>query len=234
MKKALVVALLVLAAMPLLAAVAAMPRFGSPEQPAYTHVARRYLEEGAEEAGADNVVTGVILNYRGFDTNGEVTVIFTACAAVAAVLTDSRSRGRQKPGQDTVPVSPVVSYVVRLLAPFIALFGFYVVVFGESSPGGGFQGGTIFGALVIVLTVVAGREVGERMLPRRSRPWLQVAGPLSFIAVGMLGLVLRGRYLGFPSSGSITAAMLMVLEFGIGVGGATVFASIFWRLGDER
>jgi multicomponent Na+:H+ antiporter subunit B len=131
-------------------------------------------------------------------------------------------------------LSPVVRYIVRLLAPFIALFAFYVVLFGESSPGGGFQGGTIFAALVIILSVVAGREVAERMLPRRIRPWLRIAGPLSFMVVGALGAVFTGWYLGFPqTSKSVTAAMLMVIELGIGIGGATVFASVFWRLGDE-
>jgi multicomponent Na+:H+ antiporter subunit B len=232
-KKALVIALLVVAAMPLLAAMAEMPRFGSREQPAYTHVASRYLAKGAEEAGADNIVTGVILNYRGFDTNGEVTVIFTACAAAFAVLAVSRS-SNGRPKEPAVPLSPVVRYIVRLLAPFIALFAFYVVLFGESSPGGGFQGGTIFAALVIILSVVAGREVAERMLPRRIRPWLRIAGPLSFMVVGALGAVFTGWYLGFPqTSKSVTAAMLMVIELGIGIGGATVFASVFWRLGDE-
>ncbi|MCL4078653.1 sodium:proton antiporter [Coriobacteriia bacterium Es71-Z0120] len=234
MKKALIIALLVVAAMPLLAAMAQMPQFGSARQPAYTHVARRYLERGAEEAGADNIVTGVILNYRGFDTNGEVTVIFTACAAVCAVLASQRSSKEKGASGATVPLSPVVAYVVRLLAPFIALFAFYVVLFGESSPGGGFQGGTIFAALVIILSVVTGREVAERMLPGSVRPWLQIAGPLSFIVVGTLGAILTGGYLGFPqTSKSLTTAMLMVIEFGIGVGGATVFATIFWRLGDE-
>ncbi|MCX8007662.1 MAG: sodium:proton antiporter [Coriobacteriia bacterium] len=234
MKRALVIALLAAVAMPLLLAAARMPRFGSVEQPAYTHVARRYLERGAEEAGAENIVTGVILNYRGFDTNGEVTVIFTACAAVAAVLACSGEGRRPVRAGTPVALSPVVRYVVRLLAPFIALFAFYVVVFGEVSPGGGFQGGTVFGALIIVTTVVVGRDEAERLSPERPRLWLQAAGPLSFLAVGTVGALLTGWYLGFPHvPRAIAASMLMALEFGIGVGGAMVLAGIFWRLGDE-
>lgn len=234
MKRALVIVLLAIVAMPLLAAMAAMPRFGSADQPAYTHVAQRYLERGVEEAGAENIVTGVILNYRGFDTNGEVTVIFTACAAVIAVLAGSRNKQDHREAASSVPESLVVRYVVRLLAPFIALFALYVVLFGEVSPGGGFQGGTVFGALLIVMTVAVSRSEAERLLPLRARPWLQVAGPLSFIAVGTTGAVLTGWYLGFPQGATaVTRLMLMVLEFGIGVGGATVIASIFWRLGDE-
>lgn len=234
MKRALVIVLLAIVAMPLLAAMAAMPRFGSAEQPAYTHVAKRYLERGVEEAGAENIVTGVILNYRGFDTNGEVTVIFTACAAVIAVLAGSRGSRETRQGGPSVPESLVVRYVVRLLAPFIALFALYVVLFGEVSPGGGFQGGTVFGALLIVMTVAVCRDEAERLLPLQARPWLQVAGPLSFIAVGAVGAALTGWYLGFPHGGTaVTKLMLMALEFGIGVGGATVIASIFWRLGDE-
>jgi len=67
-------------------AVAGMPAFGSSDAPAYTHVASRYLEKGVEETGVGNIVTAIVVYYRGYDTFGEVTVIFTAGAAVIALL----------------------------------------------------------------------------------------------------------------------------------------------------
>jgi multicomponent Na+:H+ antiporter subunit B len=63
-----------------------MPEFGSPDSPIHAHVAPRYLEKSAEEVGLPNVVTSVLASYRGYDTLGEVTVIFTAGIGVLALL----------------------------------------------------------------------------------------------------------------------------------------------------
>jgi len=63
-----------------------IPPFGDPEAPAYNHVAPRYIEQGAEETGSVNLVTGILADYRGFDTLGETTVIFTAGIAVLLLL----------------------------------------------------------------------------------------------------------------------------------------------------
>ena len=62
------------------------PRFAAPDAPANLHVAPRYLEQGPEETGVPNVVTAVLASYRGYDTLGEVTVIFTAGVGVLALL----------------------------------------------------------------------------------------------------------------------------------------------------
>lgn len=55
-----------------------MPNFGDPKAPANLHVAPRYVEKTVEETGVPNMVTSVLASYRGYDTLGEVTVIFTA------------------------------------------------------------------------------------------------------------------------------------------------------------
>lgn len=69
-----------------------MPRLGDPDAPANMHVAPRYLLESAVEIDVPNVVTAVLASYRGFDTFGEVTVIFTAGIGVLALL----GRGRRE------------------------------------------------------------------------------------------------------------------------------------------
>ncbi len=66
--------------------VAEMPTFGSPDNPAFNEVPRRYLEQGVAETGAVNIVSSVIIDYRAFDTLGEATVLFVAIAAVIATL----------------------------------------------------------------------------------------------------------------------------------------------------
>jgi hypothetical protein len=64
-----------------------MPPFGSPDNPIHHHVADHYLEESYEEMGGiPNVVTSVLAAYRGYDTMGETTVIFTALVGVLLLL----------------------------------------------------------------------------------------------------------------------------------------------------
>ena len=71
-----------------------IPAFGDPDAPAQLHVAPYYLEKSLPETGVPNVVTAVLASYRGFDTLGEVTVIFTAGIAVLLLL---GGRRRVKP-----------------------------------------------------------------------------------------------------------------------------------------
>lgn len=76
-----------------------MPSYGDPNAPIHSHVAPRYLEESGREIGIPNVVTSVLASYRGYDTLGEVTVIFTAAAGVLVLL--GRARRRQTLADET-------------------------------------------------------------------------------------------------------------------------------------
>jgi len=69
-----------------------LPAFSDPEAPIHQHVAKRYIEDGARETGVPNIVTAVLASYRGYDTLGEVTVVFTAGIGVIALLRRLRSR----------------------------------------------------------------------------------------------------------------------------------------------
>lgn len=78
--------LLTIAAVVLFRASAFLPPVGDPGSPAATHVSPRYIEHGPEETGAENMVTAVLADYRGYDTLGEITVIFTAGLACLLIL----------------------------------------------------------------------------------------------------------------------------------------------------
>ncbi len=67
-----------------------MPFFGDPNAPIHAHVAPRYLTQSSEEIGIPNVVTSVLASYRGYDTLGEVTVVFTAAIGVLLLLSKSK------------------------------------------------------------------------------------------------------------------------------------------------
>lgn len=236
MKRAAVIALLVVAFVPLTAAVVQLPRFGEATNPTYTHVSPRYLQKGEEEAGAPNIVTDVILNYRGYDTNGEVTVIFTALIAALSTLLLRPRQEADPPPRDDAPRSPIVKFIVKAIVPFIAIFTVYLILHGHLSPGGGFQGGTIFAALIILMSLSLGHQYGLRILPEGPRPWLQAAAVLTFTVVGLLGLALYGAYLAYPTTPQLAwvrEAWLIIIEIGIGVGGASIFATVFWTMEAE-
>jgi multicomponent Na+:H+ antiporter subunit B len=87
-----------------------MPAFGDPDSPIHEHVAPRYIEDSAEEIGLPNIVTSVLASYRGYDTLGEVTVIFTAGIGILTLLGIRRRRSRKpapgqigKAGEDDAP-----------------------------------------------------------------------------------------------------------------------------------
>jgi multicomponent Na+:H+ antiporter subunit B len=63
-----------------------MPAYGDPGAPANKHVVPRYIERSEDEAGVINMVTAVLASYRGYDTLGETTVIFTAGASLILLL----------------------------------------------------------------------------------------------------------------------------------------------------
>ncbi|MCH7544217.1 MAG: cation:proton antiporter, partial [Proteobacteria bacterium] len=72
-----------------------MPRFGDPDAPIHRHVAPRYIQKSGTEVGVPNIVTSVLASYRGFDTLGEVTVIFTAGIGILLLLGGTGGRRRK-------------------------------------------------------------------------------------------------------------------------------------------
>ncbi len=80
-----------------------IPDFGAPEAPAQTHVARDYIDNALVETGVPNVVTAVLASYRGFDTLGEVVVVYTAGVAVLLLIGGRRSKSAAKPGDEEGP-----------------------------------------------------------------------------------------------------------------------------------
>ena len=75
-----------------------MPHYGDPNAPIHRHVAPHYLVDSPQEVGVPNIVTAVLASYRGYDTLGETTVIFTAGIAVLLLLKGARLRRRREEG----------------------------------------------------------------------------------------------------------------------------------------
>lgn len=90
MKKLLAIGITLFIIGVLLVGVEELPRFGTPDYPANNEVAQRYVERGMRETGAQNIVTGIILDYRAFDTFAEATVLFTGMMVVLMVFKEEK------------------------------------------------------------------------------------------------------------------------------------------------
>ena len=148
----------------LLSTVADLPRFGKEDNPINNEVSQRYIEKGVEETGATNIVSGMILNYRAFDTLGESHVLFVAACSVILLLRLSKSDSKSylqevaydrhyEPKNDLI-----LQTATRYLFPILLLFSVYVLVNGHLSPGGGFSGGTVLGAALILYVCAYGSK----------------------------------------------------------------------------
>lgn len=73
-----------------------MPRYGDPTAPIHHHVAPRYIDKSGSEVGPPNIVTSVLASYRGYDTLGEVFVVFTAATGVLAIIGRAPIRRRRE------------------------------------------------------------------------------------------------------------------------------------------
>ena len=114
------------------------------ENTSLSKLGQYYAEKAPQELGAPNLVTAVVVTYRGLDTLGEVTVLFIAAAGIGLML---RGRRRKNNGGSKkvvhTPASEIVTTATELLLPMVILLGVYVFINGHLSPGGGFQGGAI-------------------------------------------------------------------------------------------
>ena len=138
--------------------VAFLPEFGALGNPTQNEIVDKYIQDGISNTGATNFVTGMILDYRAFDTLGESFVLFTAVTCVFILLKDTRPNRKPKKDAFTLFNDPIVRTCASIIIPIILLFGIYVILNGSISPGGGFSGGAIVGAGLIFYSIVFGHE----------------------------------------------------------------------------
>lgn len=142
----------------MLTTVAYLPRFGDEDNAPENETSRRYIEQGLEEVGATNLVTNIILVYRGFDTYGESCVLFLGATAVIMLLEADRKNTskkdrlalRRSDALDEEERNQILGHITTILMPVIFLYGLYILCNGHLSPGGGFAGGSILGGALIL------------------------------------------------------------------------------------
>lgn len=168
-------------------------------------IAAYYAENSASEIGAANIVTSIVITYRGFDTLGEVTILFLTASIISFFLklTDT-DENKVIIHRGTSELLVTSSY---LLVPIIMLFGVYVFMNGHLTPGGGFQGGSII-ASAVALSIMANPNI---KINHAIIEWIESISGVFFVAIGILGIVLAGgfldtRFLGIGQFGTLISA----------------------------
>jgi len=209
------------------------PRFGDPEAPVQMHVAPWYLEKTPEYIDIPNVVTAVLGSFRGYDTLGEVFVVFTAGIGVLFLLGSGVPLGSlpQEKINEGLRHHLIPRVLGHVLIPFILLFGLYVQFHGEYGPGGGFQAGAIIAAAIILYALLEGEQRALSVLPARVLLGLVAFGPLLYGAVGLAGIVLGGNFLDYsvlsPDAVKGQQLGILLIEAGVGITVTGVLLGIF-------
>jgi multicomponent Na+:H+ antiporter subunit B len=152
-----------------------------------SEIGRHFVEFGVAENRGANIVTSVVVNYRGLDTLGEVSVLFLSVAGAGFVLRRRNGLILQTPE----PASELVATGARLLFAPIVLFGAYIFAHGHLTPGGGFQGGAIVASAVLLL-LLAHRD---RDMAHNALGWIESLSGFLYVLVGLVGLAVAGSFL---------------------------------------
>ncbi len=140
------------------------------------------------ETNSANGVTSVVTYFRGFDTLGEVTILFLSIFGIGLGLDGYRDKLNIFAYENRLLKSSV-----DILFPLIILFGFYIIIHGHLSPGGGFQGGVIIASAFLLMFLAKGDKFS---LNHKIISITEALSGAGFILIGILGVLLVDRFLG--------------------------------------
>lgn len=132
----------------------------------------------------------------------------------------------------------LLDVISRKLAPFVMLFGFYLIAYAYRSPGGGFQGGVVIASGVILLAL--GREIRdvERLFPIEALHIAEILAFAGIILLAIIGIVVGGSALAYPAGGGVEGPrrflFLLNLLIGIKVGAGITLLSLTLFEEDRR
>ncbi|MDC7240657.1 MAG: MnhB domain-containing protein [Spirochaetales bacterium] len=219
--------------------------------------ARDYLAAmGQAETGAVNLVSSIYLGYRIFDTLGETIVLLVAVLGTMSILSrveslvddspadDAGKSGADKAG-DALKKSggfslsrekrhshtlrtDLLEAVTGKIGPVILIFGFYVMLFGHVSPGGGFQGGVIVASAIVFLTL-GNPGAGTLLSNTRVLSTLETAAFLLMLLLSSSGLLFGQGFFGNPMAGRDNPEVYIIIlnaVVGLKVGASLGFLCI--------
>jgi multicomponent Na+:H+ antiporter subunit B len=195
-------------------------------------VGEAILRMAPEELGATNLVTSVVLGYRGIDTLGEIAILFTASTATALVLSVTGAESRL-PAHTARHGGAVLQHSAKLFFPLLVTLGLSIIIHGHLTPGGGFQGGVILAcAFFLPLLATPGRGINHAGLAL-----VEGFSGAAFIIIGLVALFQGKAFLqpmlGHGELGALlSAGTLPLLYAAVGLKVGAELAGLLARLGE--
>lgn len=145
---------------------------------------------------------------------------------------------REKAALRELGDNQIIRVSVRLMVPFIQLFGMYVIVHGHYSPGGGFQGGVLLGASFILLALGFDIKTSMRHFPETINSILGNVGALIFTGTALLCALVGGLFLDYSALTAILpidpiewrSLGIFIVEVGVGLAVMSIMLSLYWDL----
>ena len=168
--------------------------------PSYFVGLNEMVAANLDVSGADNPITAVLLNFRGYDTMLEIIVLLMALLGVWSL-------GGMPPYADKLAGS-VLDTFSHFLVPVFILAGAYLLWAGTSAPGGAFQAGSVLGAAVVLLLLSDWRP--RATITQNTLKLALISGSSAFIAIGLLTTLYGGQLLAYPAE--YTRILILFLE----------------------
>lgn len=232
--------LLALCALLMLKAAVDLPDWGDPASPASSYLSPDFLQQGYGETATPNIVTVVLADYRSYDTMFEAVVVFAA-ALIIMVLIRNTPRKRPKivlkrpkrEGRDTI-----LQGAAQLIIPVMQIYALYVLGHGHYSPGGGFQGGVIFGASFILLALCYDLNFTINRFRQQVVLFYTAGGVLVYAAVGAVCLAMGWNFLDYAALAGLLGTSevmarsygILLVEVGVGITVMSVMVSLYYDL----
>lgn len=174
-----------------------LPVIGDPGSAPNSHISRRFIESGPAETNSPNMVTGVLADYRGFDTLLETTVMYLAGFAVTMILSNKLKKKWDASIFGAIKTfgGPDVRVVMPIIVPIVLVYAVYVLMHGEVSLGGGFQAGALIAMAYILYTMIAGIKIKSVQVTQHFSVCCGAAGVMIYALTGLASLFAGGKFL---------------------------------------
>ncbi len=243
------------------------PAWGDPESPASMHLSPYYVEHTMEDTSVPNIVTSILADYRSYDTMFETIVIFAAGIACIFLLRNFRQsvpisrmyrhiptgitlrieKGGKVPDKSDhferidsiwIPYDLIIRTTCRMIIPFIQIFALYVIAHGHHSPGGGFQGGVILGASLILFALGFDLRSVIKQMSEKVTVFMCAFGVFLYLGTGILCIAFKSNFLDYSALATlfrtdpVTARSysILIVEIGVGIAVMGVMILLYYNL----
>ena len=202
-----------------------LDKFGSLSGPIHSAsgISKYYIKNTKSFIGIPNIVTAILASFRGYDTFGETSVIFTAGISILLLLKNSYNDNINL--KKYVIKDKILYIISSIMIPIISIFALYIQFLGDYSPGGGFQAGVILSVVFIIHSLVFGPFITLKIMPINVIRSLAALGIIIYGVVGIIPMFMGNNFLDYNALSNIPVKGqeigIMLVESGVGI---TVFS----------